>query len=154
MTKSMVGGPRSEAITVASVVVPALLGLAALGIKYVAPGTIPGVFVVTILGLGLFILVLARRMVGLALLAISYAYCLPITYYYFLGEHPIRAYDIMGTALIVAYLADFAVGKRLRIPHNEVTRPLFIFVAFCLFSTVMTALRTSWLVSYVWNSVV
>jgi len=145
MTKSMVGGPRSQAITVAGVTILAFLGLAALGIKYVATGTIPGLFVVSILGLGLFILVLARRTAGLALLALSYAYCLPITYYYFLGEHPIRAYDIMGSALIVAYLADFAVGKRLRIPETPISRPLFFFVAFCLFSTVITALRTSWL---------
>ena len=145
MTKSMVGGLRSEAITVGSVVIPALLGLAALGVKYVGPGIIPRAFAISIFGLAVFFLVLARRAVGLGLLAMSYAYCLPIVYYSFLGEHPVRAYDIMGAVLIVAYLADFAVGKRLRIPETSITRPLFFFVGFCLFSAVMTAVRTDWL---------
>jgi len=117
-----------------------LLILAFLGSTYIAKGALPGPTLLVLAGLAVFALILKNRVVGLAILLGSYAYCLPVVYYRFLGEHPFRLYDMAVAAMVLAYLADIFMGKPLIVAKTSINRPLLYLVSFCLFSIIVVAL--------------
>ncbi|MBN1592195.1 MAG: O-antigen ligase family protein [Candidatus Coatesbacteria bacterium] len=123
-------------IALAAVLIVAVL----MGGTFILTGSFPGPSILVLIGLGGFILILGNRFAGMAILVLSYTYCLPVVQYQFMGEHGFRLFDLVITGIFLAYLADALMGRPLIIARTPINTPLLCFAGFCLFSILVVAL--------------